>query len=165
LTANAVRWSGKGKGRGSLPAVAALAALLGCRRSHSALDGSVPPRVDDGTSQSTPCDPKSCPEGCCGSGDACRQGTNDHECGGGGASCLDCTVSGSSCVGRSCVPPRGCGPSNCTGCCQGNVCMDGTNPQACGADGGMCQNCGVRHGMCFRPARHPENTRCNYGHP
>lgn len=40
-------------------------------------------------------------------------------------------------------PPTGCGPSNCAGCCAGDVCQGGTATTACGGGGGACVACGA----------------------
>jgi hypothetical protein len=39
-------------------------------------------------------------------------------------------------------PPGGCGPSTCDGCCDGDVCVSGNAPTACGAAGADCAVCG-----------------------
>jgi hypothetical protein len=38
-------------------------------------------------------------------------------------------------------PPTGCGPSNCGGCCAGDVCQSGTANGACGLGGRACGTC------------------------
>jgi len=44
-----------------------------------------------------------------------------------------------------------CGPANCGGCCEGNACVNGGSPSACGQGGVACVNCGggtCTLGMC-----------------
>jgi hypothetical protein len=41
-------------------------------------------------------------------------------------------------------PPKvGCGPATCTGCCQGDTCLDGAADSACGRAGEQCASCGT----------------------
>ncbi len=47
------------------------------------------------------CDSVSCTSGCC-SGTTCQPGTQDGTCGGGGASCQDCTVTSQVCLSQTC---------------------------------------------------------------
>lgn len=50
-------------------------------------------------------------------------------------------------VGASCLITSSdddhvtCGPSNCSGCCLGNVCQGGGSTAACGTGGGACYSC------------------------
>jgi hypothetical protein len=45
--------------------------------------------------------------------------------------------------------PDSCGPSNCAGCCDdGGACRDGTEIEACGAQGLQCQACNPRYDVC-----------------
>ncbi len=93
------------------------------------------------------CDPNSCPNGCCtfgpGGNSVCVDGRENTTCGIGGASCQNCANQGEICDpnAHTCVVPT-CGPSNCSGCCLGNVCQPGTSPSACGQGGGQCFDCG-----------------------
>ncbi len=42
----------------------------------------------------------------------------------------------------SCGPTQSpCGPSTCSGCCQGDVCLEGSAVTACGASGNACDVC------------------------
>lgn len=43
-----------------------------------------------------------------------------------------------------------CGPTTCTGCCLGNVCVGGNQDDACGYDGRTCRRCPTR-AMCGAP--------------
>jgi len=48
-----------------------------------------------------------------------------------------------------------CGPSTCSGCCQGATCVPLTNERACGRNGGTCSTCFVgdvcQAGVCTNP--------------
>ena len=50
-----------------------------------------------------------------------------------------------------------CSPMTCRGCCQGNVCVSGTEQLACGYEGRACRECGrgtrcVAPGTCASPS-------------
>lgn len=49
---------------------------------------------------------------------------------------------------RASVPEIVCGPENCTGCCQGNLCVPGSGDDACGAAGAACDDCSTRSQIC-----------------
>lgn len=66
-----------------------------------------------------------------------------------------------------------CSPLSCTGCCAGDVCLDGTSDEACGYDGRGCNTCPSTHrceapGACYplpMPATHspqsvPDDATC-----
>jgi hypothetical protein len=82
--------------------------------------------------------------GCC-LGNQCVKGNADNACAWAAASvgdrCLDCTAQGLFCHNGYCTP--GCSPSNCAGCCSGNVCATGTQVVACGVGGVACNDCTV----------------------
>lgn len=78
--------------------------------------------------------------GCCSEG-ICLGGTEAPACGTGGASCSACVL-GEDCRAGACEPSATtCGPGNCTGCCDGNVCKPGTASNSCGAQGDACAKC------------------------
>jgi hypothetical protein len=157
----------------SIVLLAALAVVAGCGRSDLndyllSLDGGpeagdggpgagdggpeagddAPPDVADGS----PCDATTCPTGCCDSSGQCQPGTDQTACGANGQACQNCAGMGETCVaaggGGRCEMLPSCGPSNCKGCCQGNVCLVGTSDSACGALGQACQNCAAAGDMC-----------------
>jgi hypothetical protein len=99
--------------------------------------------------------------GCCvhaGAGSVsldCFEGNQDHACGSGGGECQSCTPleNGGHCVTDSmgsghCVGVGQCDPTNCAGCCSGNLCVEGSQDIACGNDGVACQNCADDGGLC-----------------
>lgn len=91
-------------------------------------------------------------DGCC-VGDICARGTQDTACGANGVQCSNCRnqFPAATCQSGSCQAVQTCNPFNCKGCCQGNVCVAGTQDTACGLNGiggtdagpfgGQCQNC------------------------
>jgi hypothetical protein len=100
---------------------------------------------------SSGCGPSNCP-GCCLGTDVCTDGLHAGACGSGGMQCESCNPasSGGKCVakestmGGACVFPTtaGCGNSVCpTGCCVGDLCVQGTQDIACGSGGIGCQDC------------------------
>jgi hypothetical protein len=99
----------------------------------------------------TGCGPQNC-SGCC-FGDQCLSGTDPTACGIGGQVCGNCAAQGTNCVaqgsGGVCEGQPTCGPQNCTGCCEGNVCVPGTDPNQCGIGGQVCTDCTSQGGMCI----------------
>ena len=90
------------------------------------------------------CTPQSCP-GCC-LGNSCLPGTDPNECGGGGQVCENCASVGGVCIsqggfGGFCENNNFCGPQSCQGCCEGNTCLPGADPTACGSFGEFCTDC------------------------
>ncbi|MCY1017283.1 hypothetical protein [Pyxidicoccus sp. MSG2] len=103
-------------------------------------------------------------------GGACVPTTSARACGGSGLECVDCVADGRAnqctasgacscgtrgtpcgegerCEGDTCV----CDPDTCAGCCQGNVCRNGTTNDACGRNGATCAACGIltcRNSQC-----------------
>ena len=113
----------------------------------------------DGLCVATPCGPANC-TGCC-NGQACIDGSESATCGSGGQACQNCSAIGDGCVDQQCVPvppdagtdsgtdASACGPSNCTGCCDGSgVCEAGFLDSACGQNGGACANCSAEGQTC-----------------
>jgi hypothetical protein len=99
------------------------------------------------------CGPSNCGGCCIGAvvGDAaeaaCFLGTDGNFCGHGGTNCGPCGE-GQDCrpllfdAGGFCQANNSCDSTNCTGCCLGNVCAQGTQAEACGIGGATCTNCG-----------------------
>jgi hypothetical protein len=90
------------------------------------------------------CNAQSCP-GCC-LGNSCLPGTDPNECGGGGQICENCASIGGACIsqggfGGFCENNNFCGPQTCQGCCEGNTCLPGSDPTACGSFGEFCTDC------------------------
>jgi hypothetical protein len=100
------------------------------------------------------CNPATCP-GCC-AGNACLSGTAPNECGIGGQICENCASIGGQCIsqgggfGGFCENTSFCGP-NCQGCCQGNTCLPGGDPMACGSFGQQCTDCTQFGETCSGP--------------
>lgn len=99
------------------------------------------------------CGPGAC-DGCCDAMGACVTASSITACGTGGASCSTCTRS-DSCVNGACVPfdagttgmdAGAC--AGCRGCCQNGVCRTGNLTNACGTDGGVCDDCTVGNRLC-----------------
>ena len=97
-----------------------------------------------------PCGPGNC-SGCC---DAvtgqCMSGTSLYACGMKGETCNSCSGPNQQCVsnpggGGYCEGTSDCGPWNCPGCCDYNsyppLCVNGTDPYACGSGGNACSMC------------------------
>jgi hypothetical protein len=100
----------------------------------------------------TTCGAAECPGGCCsfdGATPKCLAGTDPNACGRSGASCVDCGAQGRSCdpVQRDCSVGK-CDASNCSGCCVGDKCLDGTDGQACGSNGQACESCTIMGQSC-----------------
>jgi hypothetical protein len=104
------------------------------------------------------CGPGNC-KGCC-VGGVCLAGSDPTECGIGGAACTNCQAEGEACNGGQCVTPTPCGPSNCSGCCEGNVCQPGNASNACGTAGNACTNCAVAGDNC-QNAQCVAQAQCN----
>lgn len=95
----------------------------------------------------TDCSAANC-AGCCSLG-LCSMGSSNYACGRGGGGCQRCVPSEGT---GQCEPQTGggglcngvvsCDPTNCPGCCVGNVCMDGVTNSQCGHGGMACQACG-----------------------
>lgn len=103
-----------------------------------------PDRRDSGDG-ATGCDASTCPTGCCSATGECLSGSEFTACGTVGTACVDCGAQGwdfcdpgQKACGRT---QPSCGPSNCTGCCQGDTCFNGTDPNACGGGGQVCDRC------------------------
>ena len=86
----------------------------------------------------------SCPSGTCRNGNCCGPGGNrcwtgsscvnssNTNCGDDGNSCIDCTATGRTCSGDTCV---------CNGCTSGPNCFSGSSDSNCGSGGGSCTDC------------------------
>jgi hypothetical protein len=108
---------------------------------------------------SSGCGPSNCP-GCCLGTDVCTDGLHAGACGSGGIQCESCNpatgggtcVANTSGVGGACVTPvnAACGASSCaTGCCVGDLCVQGTQDIACGSGGIGCQDCTQNGRTCL----------------
>jgi hypothetical protein len=94
------------------------------------------------------CDRSTC-TGCCDSSGACLSGTSRNFCGAGGVLCGVCS-SATRCRAGVCVDSPDAGPldagpvlQSCTAGCRdlSLECQPGNLPEACGADGGACEQC------------------------
>jgi hypothetical protein len=125
---------------------------LGCACGRSALisvgaDGGGEVSADAAESDGpTNCSRSTCENGCCASDGTCRGGQDASACGSLGGVCLDCVPLGfQTCdpISRLCSNQEasGCGPDNCSGCCDGTTCFLGNAAAECGIGGGACQHC------------------------
>jgi hypothetical protein len=93
----------------------------------------------------TGCNAGTCPAGCCDANGRCQSGGSTSACGSLGQMCQDCLASGfQSCdaTRHACNSVVGqCNTTNCGGCCIGNVCFAGSDPNECGSRGQACQPC------------------------
>lgn len=110
------------------------------------------PNLKTCTKKTPTCDVSTCPNGCCGTlqgNPTCFSGLSSSACGAGGQQCADCSGKNEVCdtMSHTCVA-QGCGPTNCTGCCLGNLCQNGTQDTACGVGGFQCQNCSGMSQFC-----------------
>lgn len=99
----------------------------------------------------TVCNASNC-QGCC-AGNACVAGSSPTECGLGGQQCINCQAVGGACLsaggqGGVCESQGSCSPETCPGCCIGNSCLQGTDPNECGINGQICENCSALGGAC-----------------
>jgi hypothetical protein len=85
--------------------------------------------------------------GCC-QDNNCLAGTADNECGQNGGTCSNCAAMGQTCDPKLGCAGAPCGPGNCNGCCVGNKCLMGTDPDSCGQKGQQCQDCKATGTMC-----------------
>jgi hypothetical protein len=110
-----------------------------------------PPDVGAEPDVMPPCDPTSCPTGCCDANGQCVTSSSNSACGKGGIKCQTCSA-GQECDGTSCV----CTPSSCSaGCCDGAECkpFSQQSDTMCGAARvcaacGMMQQCDKSNGQC-----------------
>jgi len=100
----------------------------------------------------------SCPNtcaGCCDAARECHDGDELAACGLSGIDCRDCvdeigvesSCSVGTCVANSCAATCG------GGCCDGETCLDGDSPVACGTGGEGCVTCGAND-ICLSSACH-----------
>ncbi|MBX3213136.1 MAG: hypothetical protein KF850_13965 [Labilithrix sp.] len=107
------------------------------------------------------CGPTNCP-GCC-VGNQCVVSTTPLACGTNGQACKTCGASQVCDPLGNCVSGSDCNAATCpTGCCVGDICAVGTQQNACGAGGALCQNCSnqspprvCQSGSCQLPACGP----------
>lgn len=119
------------------------------------------------------CNASTCPDGCCDTTGACKSGSLLAECGILGEECRNCQAEGF----QLCDPTRHacgntvaeCGPSTCAGCCEGDECFAGTDPNECGTSGEACQHCAAsglacNSQQCTQPGCGPQNCAgCCFG--
>jgi hypothetical protein len=100
-------------------------------------------------SGSSTCTPSNCASGCC-SGTTCVTSLSNTQCGKGGMGCINCALQNKTCEASTgtCAASTSCGPSSCTGCCQGNTCMAGASPGECGSNGAPCVKCPHQAHVC-----------------
>jgi hypothetical protein len=139
-------------------------------------DGGVP--VTDSSSDApkpdaAACNATTCPSGCCDPTGTCQTGSAITQCGTLGESCQNCTAEGFSLCDptrRACgnlVPD--CDPATCSGCCEGNVCFAGSDPNECGVNGAACAHCetsglACSNQQCVKPACGPGTcSGCCFG--
>ena len=93
----------------------------------------------------------------------CLPGDLDAACGVGGAMCVDCGT-GWACAEGVCEEIPSCDPSNCAGCCVGDMCEPGDVDSACGTAGLQCQDCGADSqcmgGQCVVPCNADSCVGC-----
>ena len=101
------------------------------------------------------CGPSNCP-GCCENSNICAPGDDDMACGHMGYQCQPCAPGEgtSQCMplsagGGVCSGGASCDPANCTGCCQGNICLVGDVEGACGSHGVTCAMCPAGQACAF----------------
>ncbi|MDF2693309.1 MAG: hypothetical protein K0S65_1692 [Labilithrix sp.] len=105
------------------------------------------------------CGPGNC-TGCC-VNDQCVVATTPIACGTNGQVCKACGPGQVCDPLGNCVAGSGCNPATCpTGCCVGDICAVGSQPNACGTGGALCQNCAnqgrvCQSGTCQLPACGP----------
>lgn len=106
-------------------------------------------KICDGPTRTcvSPCNPGSCPNGCC-NGDVCVTGIQNDLCGTGGLACQNCNATNQVCQGQQCRDR--CGPLNCAGgcCLPSNACTLGVANSACGSNGAACANCTANNSVC-----------------
>jgi hypothetical protein len=101
--------------------------------------------TDTGPPDSGPCNSTTCPAGCCDPTGQCAAGSSLGQCGTFGEACESCPAEGF----QICDPTRhacgnpeaSCNSTTCAGCCEGNVCFAGTDPNECGFGAASCQHC------------------------
>ncbi len=106
------------------------------------------------------CGPANCP-GCC-VGNQCVVSTTPLACGTNGQACKTCGPNQVCNALGECVAGSVCNPATCAGCCVGDICAVGSQQNACGSGGALCQNCSNQNpprvcqsGSCQVPACGP----------
>jgi hypothetical protein len=94
---------------------------------------------------SAACNATTCPSGCCDATGVCQAGGAITQCGAFGESCQNCSTEGFQLCDptlHACGNPVAvCDPATCNGCCEGNECLAGTDPNECGLNGEACLHC------------------------
>ncbi|MBI5537396.1 MAG: hypothetical protein HY898_32030 [Deltaproteobacteria bacterium] len=110
-----------------------------------------------------PCSASTCPTGCCSDTYTCAVGTDANACGKGGESCKNCKAEGLSCSAstHTCTSSPKCGPGTCSGCCDSSdLCRQGIEATACGANGQACQNCSNSGQQCDVASKTCQLQKC-----
>jgi hypothetical protein len=146
--------------------IASFALVAACGRSNlddylpldggPTLDGGLdaPDAPTDARPDSPPtCNAQTCASGCCDANDRCASGSDFTACGRGGLRCSDCQKLGfqlcdpklKSCANKT----TRCDKTTCgNGCCEGNLCLGGFDPNECGDFGSACQHCAQQGQSC-----------------
>jgi len=119
------------------------------------------------------CNQTTCPTGCCTTGGQCATGASLTACGTLGETCQDCKSEGFQLCDptrRACGNPVAtCDPATCSGCCEGNECFAGSDPNECGKGGETCLHCESNNlacvgNACVTPACGPGScSGCCFG--
>ena len=147
-------------------------ALFGCGRSSLdealVIDGGLPDAVtptDGPKPDAGLCNPSNCLNGCCDASGVCRSGSDSQACGTLGNQCNDCLATGFDfCDGASSACGKvvtTCDVASCPGgCCRNNLCLAGSNANACGTGASTCQNCAMLGEACDPAGQFCSAPRC-----
>lgn len=104
------------------------------------------------------CNPKSCSDGCCDAEGRCivEQTPESHQCGRGGAACMECSFDEKCDVDQGICVPK-CSRETCNGCCHEGTCLwsycEGADGQCYGCSEGFCSNGPITTGPCGDPTQ------------
>lgn len=160
-----------------LPLACALLVLSGAACGRSGLDdylvtGDGGPvsdgHVGDGPSSDAHPPSCNCPSGCCDSLGNCQAGDSATVCGTDSQACVNCAGLGyQQCDAtlRVCTNPlTNCNSETCSGCCIGNNCYPGSDPNECGEVGQTCESCQNEGLACIdRQCATPPPPTCGPG--
>ncbi len=153
---------GQGASSGGGGAASSSSSGSGSSSSGGAVSGSSGGTTSSSTSGS--CSPATCAMGCCDSLGACDESGGDTECGFFGTACIDCTMSGATCVYGKCVSSNAVGPLAC-----GGTQCDSTSQECCITAGvqactqkGQCQGAIF---TCVGAASCPSGNVCCLSQP
>jgi hypothetical protein len=121
--------------------------------------------TDDVTTPPLACNASTCPGGCCDANRVCRSGGDNGACGAMGQACRDCTATGfESCdpTAQACrMKVAHCDSTDCAGCCSGDLCFAGSDPNMCGMRGQACGSCASNGLTCVgQQCQPPPPVRC-----